>query len=255
MDAVKDAPGAKTTAPDTAAVIEAAHVLSRYKFPMTIVYAVLSGEEQGLLGGKILADYAKAQGWRWSPTSTTTSSATAAARTGSATTTMSGSSRKAALGRATRISPPASAASVVRMTRRRNISRWLDGLADHLALGLDVRQIWRNDRFGRGATIPSSSTPASPPSDHRRDRELQLATGPAGRNGIAYGDTIERMDSTICERHPAQRAPSLPSPCPAAAGADSGGCGLDRTRITWRAVRARMPNRALARHRCRQLAA
>ena len=31
--------------------------------PGTIVYAALSGEEQGLLGGKILADYAKAQGW------------------------------------------------------------------------------------------------------------------------------------------------------------------------------------------------
>ena len=34
-----------------------------HKFPGTIVYAALSGEEQGLLGGKILADYAKAQGW------------------------------------------------------------------------------------------------------------------------------------------------------------------------------------------------
>ena len=32
----------------------------------------------------------------------------------------------------------------------RNLSRLLDGLADELGLGLDVRQIWRNDRFGRG---------------------------------------------------------------------------------------------------------
>ena len=44
-------------------MIEAARVLSKHKFPYTIVYAPLSGEEQGLLGGKILADYAKAQGW------------------------------------------------------------------------------------------------------------------------------------------------------------------------------------------------
>src|SRR5206468_4307329 len=32
----------------------------------------------------------------------------------------------------------------------RNISRFLDGLADRLRIGLDVRQIWRTDRFGRG---------------------------------------------------------------------------------------------------------
>ena len=32
----------------------------------------------------------------------------------------------------------------------RNISRFLDSLADRLNIGLDVRQIWRNDRFGRG---------------------------------------------------------------------------------------------------------
>ena len=63
MDFTKDSPGANDDASGTAAVLEAARVLSRHKFAGTIVYAALSGEEQGLLGGKILADYAKAQGW------------------------------------------------------------------------------------------------------------------------------------------------------------------------------------------------
>ena len=63
MDATKDAPGANDDGSGTAAVIEAARVLSKHKFPGTIVYAALSGEEQGLHGGKIMADYAKAQGW------------------------------------------------------------------------------------------------------------------------------------------------------------------------------------------------
>ena len=37
------------------------------------------------------------------------------------------------------------------MTRRRATSRaGSTTLADDLSLGLDVRQIWRNDRFGRG---------------------------------------------------------------------------------------------------------
>ncbi len=56
MDFTKDAPGANDDGSGTAAVIEAARVLSRHKFPYTIVYAALSGEEQGLLGGKIMAD-------------------------------------------------------------------------------------------------------------------------------------------------------------------------------------------------------
>ena len=63
MNATADAPGANDDGSGTAAVMEAARVLSKHKFPGTIVYAALSGEEQGLLGGKILADYAKAQGW------------------------------------------------------------------------------------------------------------------------------------------------------------------------------------------------
>src|SRR3982751_317013 len=63
MNATADAPGANDDGSGTAAVIEAARVLSKHKFPYTIVYAALMGEEQGLLGGKVLADYAKAQGW------------------------------------------------------------------------------------------------------------------------------------------------------------------------------------------------
>ena len=62
MNADRDAPGANDDGSGMAAVLEAARVLSHRKFPATIVYAVLSGEEQGLYGGKVLADFAKAQG-------------------------------------------------------------------------------------------------------------------------------------------------------------------------------------------------
>ncbi|RYG32345.1 MAG: M28 family peptidase, partial [Burkholderiales bacterium] len=63
MDFTSDAPGANDDASGVAAVMETARVLSKRKFGATLVYAALSGEEQGLLGGKILADYAKAKGW------------------------------------------------------------------------------------------------------------------------------------------------------------------------------------------------
>ena len=45
MNASADAPGADDDASGVAVVIEAARILSRYKFPATIVYGVLSGEE------------------------------------------------------------------------------------------------------------------------------------------------------------------------------------------------------------------
>lgn len=64
MDATSDAPGANDDASGVALVIEAARLLSREKFSATIVYAALSGEEQGLWGGKLLAATAKARGWR-----------------------------------------------------------------------------------------------------------------------------------------------------------------------------------------------
>ena len=63
MNATADAPGANDDGSGATAVIEAARVLSKHKFPATLVFAALSGEEQGLLGGKVLADYATRRGW------------------------------------------------------------------------------------------------------------------------------------------------------------------------------------------------
>ncbi|PVW14687.1 M28 family peptidase [Marixanthomonas spongiae] len=58
-----DAPGANDNASGMAGAIEAARVLSKYKFENSIVYLGLSGEEQGLYGGKGFAEYAKEKGW------------------------------------------------------------------------------------------------------------------------------------------------------------------------------------------------
>lgn len=63
MDFTTDAPGANDNASGMAGTIEAARVLSKYKFENSIVYVGLSGEEQGLFGGAGLAKYAKEKGW------------------------------------------------------------------------------------------------------------------------------------------------------------------------------------------------
>lgn len=62
-DFTSDSPGANDNASGMAGTIEAARVLSKYEFENSIIYVGLSGEEQGLYGGKGLAGYAKKQGW------------------------------------------------------------------------------------------------------------------------------------------------------------------------------------------------
>ena len=63
MDFTTDAPGANDNASGMAGVMEAARVLSKYEFDSSIVYLGLSGEEQGLFGGRGFAEMAKKEGW------------------------------------------------------------------------------------------------------------------------------------------------------------------------------------------------
>ncbi|HLL30961.1 MAG TPA: M28 family peptidase [Allosphingosinicella sp.] len=197
MDFTKDAPGANDDGSGTAAVIEAARVLSKHKFPYTIVYAALSGEEQGLLGGKILADYAKAQGWE-----------VLANLNNDIIGNSCGSDRvcDAAHVRVFSEGPRWQGREDLAARQRslggendspsRNLSRWLDGLADDIGLGLDVRQIWRNDRFGRGgdhtellnAGYPAVRLTVAVENYHHQHQDLRV------ENGIQYGDTVDKMD-------------------------------------------------------------
>jgi len=64
IDAVLDAPGANDNATGMAGAIEAARVLTQYRFGKSIVYAGLSGEEQALFGGQHLALLAADNGWK-----------------------------------------------------------------------------------------------------------------------------------------------------------------------------------------------
>lgn len=63
LDVKGDAPGANDDASGTAVSLECARVLSRMKFPATIVFLTVAGEEQGLNGSRHFAKMAKEQGW------------------------------------------------------------------------------------------------------------------------------------------------------------------------------------------------
>jgi len=63
MNDTIDAPGANDNATGMAGAIEAARVLSDYEFENSIIFAGLSGEEQGLYGGRFMAEKATEEGW------------------------------------------------------------------------------------------------------------------------------------------------------------------------------------------------
>lgn len=63
LDTKGDAPGANDDGSGTAVSLECAHVLSQMKFPATIIFLTVPGEEQGLDGSKHFAQMAKSQGW------------------------------------------------------------------------------------------------------------------------------------------------------------------------------------------------
>ena len=63
LDVAGDAPGANDDGSGTAVSLECARVLSKMKFPATIVFLTVAGEEQGLNGSSHFAKMAKEQGW------------------------------------------------------------------------------------------------------------------------------------------------------------------------------------------------
>jgi Zn-dependent M28 family amino/carboxypeptidase len=63
FDITADAPGANDDASGTAVSLECARVLSKHKFPATIIFLTVAGEEQGLNGSKHFAQIAKSAGW------------------------------------------------------------------------------------------------------------------------------------------------------------------------------------------------
>jgi Peptidase family M28 len=63
QDAQSDAPGANDDGSGIAVVLECARVLSQKKFPATIVFLAVAGEEQGLNGSRHFAKMARDQNW------------------------------------------------------------------------------------------------------------------------------------------------------------------------------------------------
>ena len=197
MNATADAPGANDDASGVAAVIESARVLSRHRFAATIVYAALSGEEQGLFGGKVLADHATAMHWQVEADLNNDIVGNSDGEDGvhdNSTVRVFSEGTKA-------VETPAQA-----QARRyrggeidspaRNLARYMAEVAERELPNFHVKLVYRLDRFGRGgdqipmldAGFPAIRVTEAHEHYDRQHQDLRV------ENGRRYGDTIDGVD-------------------------------------------------------------
>ena len=240
MNSTSDAPGADDDGSGTAAVMEAARVLSHRRFPATIVYAVLSGEEQGLYGGKVLADYAASHGWRVEAVLNNDIVGNTHGQDGRVEDHVVRVFSEGTRQRET----PAEAAARRRAggeldAPSRNLSRFMAGLAQQYLPDFRVRQILRADRFGRGgdqepmqdAGYPAVRVTEADENYTRQHQDLRT------EGGVRYGDVIEGVDFPYLAQVTRLNALTLAAlacaPPPPAALKISGAVTAD-TILTWR---------------------
>jgi hypothetical protein len=196
-DATSDAPGANDDGSGVSAVLEAARLLSRHRFPATIVYAVLSGEEQNLYGGKVLADYAVAQGWRVEADLNNDIIGNIRGQSGVIDNTHVRVFSEG--GRTTETAAQAAArraAGGEADSPSRNLARFMQRLSGQYLRGLKVRMIDRPDRFGRGGDqlrMLEEGFPAVRITEAAENYTRQHQTVRV-EHGVRYGDVIEGVD-------------------------------------------------------------
>lgn len=212
MNATADSPGANDNASGMAGVLEAARVLSKYQFAGTIVYAGLSGEEQGLFGGAIVADHALDRGWRIKAVLNNDMIGNISGIDG-----VTDNSTARVFSEGTRFVETEEEARTRRFSGgeidspSRNLARYVDRMADEFIANLDVMMIYRLDRFGRGGHhrpfnergIPGVRIMETHEHYHRQHQDLRT------EDGIDYGDVIDGVNFDYARKLTALNVVSL----------------------------------------------
>jgi len=197
MDFTSDSPGANDNASGVAGVIEAARVLSKYKFNGSVVYAALSGEEQGLFGGKILTAYAQKHNWQVHGVLNNDMIGNITGING-----VTDNTTARIFSEGTRVVETKEQANTRRFTggevdsASRNLARYIDTVADRYIENLDTMLVYRLDRFGRGGhhrpfnDAGFAAVRIMETNEHYDRQHQDLRT----QNGVEYGDTIEGVD-------------------------------------------------------------
>jgi Zn-dependent M28 family amino/carboxypeptidase len=241
MNATADAPGADDDASGVAVVIEAARILSRYKFPATIVYGVLSGEEQDLYGGTLLANYAKAKGWRVEADLNNDIVGATRGQNG-----LVNNTRLRLFSEGTRDTETAEDAKQRRFeggeddSASRNVARYAKAVAESYMPNWTVALVYRLDRFGRGGDHSAFNALGMPAvrftenAENYRHQHQDLRT----QGGVEYGDTLANVDFAYLAKVTATNAlaaASMASAPPPPTNVKISGAVTPDTRLSWTA--------------------
>jgi hypothetical protein len=197
MNATADAPGANDNGSGVALVLEAARILSKQKFRATIVYALFSGEEQGLWGGTLLAETAKQKNW-----------VVSAMLNNDIVGNTIGEGGVRVADRVRVFSEGIGAAEDLPSLQKRRqnggeddspsraLAKAVDGIAGRIKGGIDVFVDRRPDRFGRGGDhspflalgYPAIRFTVAAENWKGQHQDVRI------ENGITYGDTADKMD-------------------------------------------------------------
>lgn len=197
MNATADAPGANDDGSGVALVLEAARILSKEKLGATVVYAALSGEEQGLYGGQLLAETAKERGWTVSAVLNNDIVGNSVGQSGERV-----ADRVRVFSEGIRYAEPEAAQRARRNDGgeddgpSRALAKAIDGVAGGIRGGLDVVLVRRPDRFGRGGDhspflelgYPAVRFSVGVENYDAQHQDLR------SEGGKPMGDTIDRMD-------------------------------------------------------------
>jgi len=192
-----DAPGANDDASGTAAVLEMARVMARYKFDATIVFMAVAGEEQSLLGSTYFAEQAKQKGAKIEAMFTNDIVGN----------TLGGNGVRDR--RSVRVfseGVPSNETTDEATVRRsvggendsasRQLARFIKETGERYVPSMKVTMVYRRDRYGRGGDhIPFlergfAAVRFTEPNEDYRHQHQNVRT----ENGIKFGDLPEFVD-------------------------------------------------------------
>jgi Peptidase family M28 len=196
-DAVCDAPGANDDASGVAAVLEAARVMSKRDLDATVIFMAVAGEEQGLFGSAHFAQQARQQGVNVAGMFTNDIVGSSVSDHG---TRDPFSVRVFAEGVPTSETPQQ--AAIRRSTGGENdgpsrqLGRYIKEVGENKATRMEVRLIWRRDRFLRGGDqIPFleqgySAVRFTEPNENFAHQHQNVRV----EDGVQFGDLIQFVD-------------------------------------------------------------
>ena len=213
MDATSDAPGADDDASGVAVIMELARVMATHKPDATIVFAAVAAEEQGLYGSDHLA-----QSFKDRNADVQAMFSNDIVGTGNAHDGTRDDSRTVRLfveGVPTSETP---AQANVRKSvggendgPSRQLGRFVESVAENPDTGMNVRVIWRRDRYLRGSDHISFLLRGYPAARFTEPRENFAHEHQDVRveDGVQYGDLIEFVDFAYIARVARVNAASL----------------------------------------------